>query len=223
MSTQNQPHDDLAVAERLRRLAELPVDTSRLDQAIEARIYGNADTRSFRIAAWLRPMRAVAASVVLMAVVATLLLVTSSGPVLASPTEMARFHEDLVSGKVPVMAVTSMHAAEKAIARQWKESPQLPGVPEDHAMACCMRSVKNKKMACVLLKDDGEPVTMTVAKADDMQLPQGEIRTRNSTSYHVQSVNDLNMVMTERDGRWVCLISKISVDRLMELAAGLQF
>ena len=38
-------------------------------------------------------------------------------------------------------------------------------------MACCMKSVHDKKVACVLLKDNGVPVTLSVANASDMELP----------------------------------------------------
>ena len=37
-------------------------------------------------------------------------------------------------------------------------------------------------------------------------------------AYHVQSHERINMVMTERGGRWVCLMGKVPVDRLAELA-----
>ncbi len=86
-----------------------------------------------------------------------------------------------------------------------------------------MRSVKNKKVACVLLEDNGGPVTMTVAKASDMQSPASPTVIRGGVTYHVQAVGRLNMVMTERNGRWICLIGQVSADRLMVLADQLQF
>ncbi|MDB5326890.1 MAG: hypothetical protein JWM57_2459 [Phycisphaerales bacterium] len=220
--TEGESEADAAVSQRLRRLAEMPLDTSRLERAIETALASDRANR-FRISYWLKPMRAVAASLALMAVLATLLVTASGGPVLASAAEMAKFHDDLVRGNVQVMQVDSLQAADKAIAAQWAQSPQLPGVPQEHAMACCMRSVKNKKVACVLLKNDGQPVTMTVANAADMQLPQSAVQTRAGIQYHVQSVGDVNMVMTEREGRWVCLVARLSVDRLMDLASNLRF
>jgi len=44
-------------------------------------------------------------------------------------------------------------------------------------------------MACVLLDHDGVPVTMTVAKAEDMQTPTSETMEHQGEKYHVQSVN----------------------------------
>ena len=40
----------------------------------------------------------------------------------------------------------------------------------------------------------------------------------DGVTYHVQSFNSLNMVMTERNGRWICLIGRVPTERLMELA-----
>ena len=151
------------------------------------------------------------------------LIGTSGGPVMASTAEMAQFHDDLVAGRVPAMRVDSVQAANKALAAQWVESPQLPNVPKEHVMACCMREMKNKKMACVLLKGEGEPVTMTVANVSDMKLPDGPIILRDGIAYHVTSIGNLNMVMTARQGRWVCLIGKVPADRLMDLATSMQF
>lgn len=217
----DQPHLDQATAARLRKLGAMPVDTSRLDRMIQSQIPRHAANRRMQ---WLRPMRmAIAASLMAVIGVAALLIVASSGPVLASTADMAQFHDDLVSGRVPAMRVDSMEAANKALNEQWAESPKMPNMPNDHVMACCMRSVKNKKMACVLLKGEGEPVTMTVANASDMQMPTSPIVTRNGVEYHVQSSGALNMVMTQRQGRWICLIAKLPTDRLMDLASGLEF
>jgi len=214
---------DRATAARLARLQSMPVDTSRLERLLDSQIPPNPASRAHRPGQWFGPMRAVAASLMLMAVLAMLFLSTSGGPVLASTAEMAQFHNDLISGGVPVTRVNSMQAANKVLAAQWAHSPQVPNMPADHVMACCMRSVKNKKMACVLLQGNGEPVTMTVANASDMQLPTSPIMKRNGIEYHIQSAGALNMVMTQREGRWICLIAKLPVDRLMDLASSLQF
>ena len=56
-----------------------------------------------------------------------------------------------------------------------------------------------------------------------MRLPKSDIVTRAGVAYHVQSSGPLNMVMTERNGRWVCLIGRLPAGRLMDLASGLSF
>ena len=121
------------------------------------------------------------------------------------------------------MQVDSIDEANKALAGQWPGGPTVPDAPQSHVMACCMKSVKDKKVACVLLKSEGEPVTMTVANAADMRLPKSPTVTRGGVTYHVQAAGDLNMVMTERRERWICLIGRLPAPRLMDLADQLQF
>src|SRR5438067_1475311 len=98
------PESDLdqAIAGRLAKLRTLPVDTSRLDAMLRAKI-PQRERKSRLSMLLLRPMSAIAASVAILAVIAAILLSTSGGPVLASPMEMARVHEEILSGRAPVM------------------------------------------------------------------------------------------------------------------------
>jgi hypothetical protein len=219
---------DRAIARRLAKLRALPVDTTRLDKALRAQLpqpeaRARGQGKSPLALLWLRPVRAIAASVAILAVIGAILLSSSGGPVLASPAQMAQVHEEMVQGRTPVMQVDSISEANKALSAQWLQLPALPAVPEDHVMACCMRSIKNKKVACVLLRNEGVPVTMTVANAADMQMPKAPRVFHGGIDYRVQSIGKLNMVMTERSGRWLCLIGELPPQRLMDLAANLRF
>jgi hypothetical protein len=218
---------DAAVAARLARLRTMPIDTSHLDSRLRAAIddagVGSAPSVSRLRVGWSRFTKLAAAAILLLAAILAVIVMTSGGPALASATQMARVHEDIVSGRASVMQVNSIDEAGRMLAKQWPQSPDLPGVPAQHVMACCMQSVKNKKMACVLLKKQDVPVTMAVARAADMQMPSSPTRTRVGVTYHVQSSGRLNMVMTERDERWICLIGEMPQERLMDLADQLKF
>jgi hypothetical protein len=221
----NLKHDerlDLATADRLAKLRTMPVDTSGLEQFIHTQIPPVRRQLSAR-RIWFRPMRAVAAVLLVTGIVGAVLLTNSGGRALASPTQMAQMHDDIVSGRTPVMQVGSIFEANKALLSQWPDSPGIPAMAADHVMACCMKSVKNKKVACVLLKSEGEPMTMTVANASDMKMPTSPTALRDGVTYHVQSAGTLNMVMTERHERWICLIGRLPAAQLMDVAAKLQF
>jgi hypothetical protein len=210
-----------AVAGRLAKLRSMPVDTRRLAKALHAQV-----PRPAGRGAWLslRSFRAVAASILLVgAIVSVLVFTTMSRPALASPAQMARMHEDLVAGRTPAVQVDSIEAANKLLAGEHPQFPALPDVPVDHVMACCMNSVKDKKVACVLMKREGVPVSLMVARSRDMRLPTSPVTVRNGMSYYVEASGDLNMVMTERLDRWVCLIGAMPAERLMDLAAQLAF
>ena len=212
---------DQAVSARLAKLRTMPVDTSNLDRAIRAQI--PSPRRQWRILS-LRPLRAVAASIVLVsAIAAAIMLSASSGPALAEPAQMAQVHRDIVSGRIPVMQVASIEAANRMLNAQSPGAPTLPEMPDSHVMACCMKSVHNKRMACVLLKDEGVPITLAVASAADMKLGPAPVMKRNGIDYRVQKFGDLSMVMTEQDGKWLCLIGQVPADRLMDVAAQVKF
>jgi hypothetical protein len=214
---------DRAIAARLSKLRAVPVELTKLDKAIKAQIPPPARQGRWRLVA-LRPVRAIAASLVLVsAIAAAILLTASSGPALAEAAQMAQVHEDIVSGKIPVMQVGSIDAANRMLNQTSPGAPSLPHLPDSHVMACCMKSVHDKKMACVLLRSEGVPVTLAVASARDMKLPSAPIQNRNGLDYRVQHVGDLSMVMTERNGKWLCLIGQLPAERLMDLATQVQF
>jgi hypothetical protein len=213
-----------AVSGRLSKLRSMPADTTRLASLLQSQIPRPAAAR--RRAPWLSigSMRAVAASLLLVgALGATLFFAASSRPALASPAQMARMHEDLVAGKTRAMQVDSIEAANRVLAGEHPQFPSLPNVPAEHVMACCMNSLKDKDVACVLMKREGLPVSLMVARSRDMRLPSSPVTVRNGVSYHVQSSGKLNMVMTERHDRWVCLIAEMPAEQLMDLAARLEF
>jgi hypothetical protein len=64
---------------------------------------------------------------------------------------------------------------------------------------------------------------MTVAPAAQMKSPNSPAVNVGGVEYRVQKVGELIMVMTERNGRWVCLVSKAEQGRLIDLAGKLQF
>jgi hypothetical protein len=62
-----------------------------------------------------------------------------------------------------------------------------------------------------------------VANASDMKAPNSPIVVRAGITYHVQTVGNLHVVMTERNQQWVCLVASSPVDKLMDLAMSLEF
>ena len=162
-------------------------------------------------------------SLVVALAIAGVLVFSGGGAVQASPSMMAQMHRDLVAERVAVMKVDSIDEAGQMLARHLQGDPNLPQAPDAHVMACCMREVKDKKVACVLLRSDNVPVTLTVARAADMKLPRSPTVVRDGVKYHVEKIEELTMVMTEREGRWICLVSELPADALIEIAAKLQF
>ncbi len=219
-----------ATADRLARLRTLPVDTSRLEGRLMAALpelrkrlekssmSSAVETRSHGFWLRIKPLRAVAAALLVLGAVVAVLITSSTGPAMASPGEMAKVHYDLIAENA-VSAVDSIEAANKALADHSSGASPMP----DHMMACCMKSLARKQVACVLMKIEGSAVTISVAKASDMKLPQSETISRGGQMYHVQNSGKLNMVMTQKQERWICLIGELPAGRLAELAEQIRF
>jgi hypothetical protein len=86
-----------------------------------------------------------------------------------------------------------------------------------------MKSIRDKKIACVLLETDNKLVTLSVAKGSDMRLPNAPSVERDGTKFFVQSYGSLNMVSANRQGHWLCLMGEVPSERLVQLGAQLQF
>jgi hypothetical protein len=212
---------DRATADRLARLGAMPVDVSRLERALEREV--GPRVRRRRASPAMRWMRAAAALLLIAIGVGVAVSLTGGGPVMASAAQMAQMHEDLVSGRLTSVKVGSIEEAADVLTKQWGGSVPIPDLPDEHVRACCSKSVKDKKVACILLEAEGLPVTMTVSKASEMKVGGGKRISRGGATYFVDRVGELTMIMTERDGRWICLIGKLGTDRLIDLASGLTF
>lgn len=224
-----QPGDevDAAISAGLRRLGSMPVDTRALEQSLAKHLdpLANDATRSRSWWAGFVKPRAVAASVALIAVLVTVvMLTTSSGPAYADPAQMATMHRELVSGNPSVKRVSSIEEAEHALKSELPESDSAAGMPADHVMACCLRRIEGKKIACVLLNDEDVPVSLMVADGGEVKSSRtATTAVRDGLTYQVERSGELNMVMTKKDGRWVCIIGARPVERLIELSSSLRF
>ena len=227
--TEEEVRLDEATARRLARLRTIPVDTRRFESMLREKLPPEPKAvvrRSFFLGSRfsLRPLRAVAAAAILVAALAGALLLSSGREALASTSQMAQMHRDLVAGRIASVQVDSVEAANKVLTSQSPHAPEVPDLPEGHVMACCMKSVKDKKVACLLLKSEGVPVTMAVARAEDIRREaKGEKVERNGLTFEVESIGALNMVMTERQGRFVCIMGEVPAEQLMALASKLEF
>jgi hypothetical protein len=223
-SNPRQERIEEATSRRLAKLRAAPVDTSQFLNAIEKAIPRPQPQQRRLVFGWLKPMRAVAASLLVFGLIVALVIHSSGGPVLASADRLARIHEEVLHrAGSHVTPVDSVSAANAALAQKCPGLPAVPLLPKDHVMSCCVHDLGRKKLACVAINVDGVPVSLAVADAADVKTPSCEPLKIGGVDYHVQSHDGINMVMIERGGRWVCLMGKVPVNRLAELAQSLQF
>lgn len=221
---QRQERLERATSKRLASLRDGPVDAAAFLKAVEDQIPRKSLPSRRFAPKWFSPARAVAASLVVMALIAALMMNSSSGVVLASAERLAHVHQEVLTAEEGhLIRVDSTAAAKAAMAAEWPGLPSLPDVPNDPIVYCCLHTLASKKIACVVLKHEDVPVTLAVAAASDVKVPEGQTFDVNGISYRVQAYDGINMVMTERDGRWICLMSKLPLDRVKFIATSLRF
>ncbi len=224
LSENRQERLERATSERLGSLRDTPIDAAAFLKRLENEIPPKSlPARRFPLK-WLSRSRAIAASLVAMALIAALVMNSSSGLLLASAERLAQVHQEVLTAEDDhVIRVDSTAAANAAMTAKWPGAPLLPDVPNDPVLYCCLHTIASKKIACVVLKHDDVPVTLAVAAASDVRVPEGDTFDANGVSYRIQAYQGINMVMTERDGRWICLMSKLPLDRMKSIVTSLRF
>jgi hypothetical protein len=210
-----------AIARRLARLRTRPVELASLQRQIEAQI--PRPQRTSGSSFWMgRAFRAVAATFAVAITIAAITIASWSGPVLASTDDFVQIHQSMLAQQTTMTDVSSMEAANAALAGKWPEAPTMPNVPDHSVMSCCVHHVGKAKAACVLLSVDSVPVTMAAADASEMKIPAMDQVERYGVKFHVKTVDGLSMAMTQHDGKWYCLMGKLPTDRLISFWNGLK-
>lgn len=131
-------------------------------------------------------------------------------------SDLLQLHQSLVSQRMDMTDVSSMEAANAALAGKWPDAPAMPNMPEHKEMACCVHSLGKAKAACVVLSIDGVPVTMAAAESAQVRMPEMQKIEQNGVTFHVQTAKSISMVMTQRGDHWYCLMGQLPTERLMQ-------
>lgn len=215
---------DEAVRTRLAKLANIPEDTSSLERRLQDAMADNPLVRpQWRFSQAFRPLAAVAAAVVVIVTVGLALISLGNTPAMAAPNDLARLH--IETNKVGAMTtpITSIEQANRVLAGQWSDLPQLPASASRQLHACCIHDFMDQKVACLILRDGQTPLTLVLGKAREFRPSEGRIVERDGRKFTLNEVNGVRMVMTQQSGSFVCLMGDVSTDRLLDLAAGLRF
>lgn len=223
--------DELTRA-RLAKLAAMPVDTSRLDAMLRRELPARkAPGQTMPARRWMtgamRPLRIAAAGIAAVGVATIVFLMVLSQPVNASAGAMQNLHRSIIRGDDGSVQVASLEEAGRVLQASWPGGPDMPApameMPEGNVMHCCVHEVGRKKMACVAMTIDGVPVSVAVAEARDVKMPRLTAVQRGGAEYLTQTEGSFSMVMTQRQGRWLCVMGELPVERLLDVAAGMEF
>lgn len=213
-------YTDDAIAKRLARLRDRPVDTAGLRLRMHEHIAAHRPKAPNR--RWITPRRVFAASLFLLGSVVALLLTTRSSGVLASPMELSLIHRGNISGEEGAVIVNSMASVQRILTDRWTQCPRLPDCQFGQVKSCHVHQHAGKRLACVEMTVDGQTLTLAVASAADMRLPEAPTVSRNGDDYRIQSSGGVNIVVTRRRNLWICLMGELPVDLLVDVAASLR-
>lgn len=212
---------DTAIVSRLRKLRHRPLDMTVLERRVRSAIPQRNSVEASRVW-WRTPLRAIAASLVIVAAVVAAVLTTHPRPVLASPVDLSRIHRISTTSASPAGEANGIRSANEALAAQWPDCPRVPEIPAAVVMGCQTHLLGGKRLGSVALTLDGRPVTLVVAPAADIQTARSRSVTRGGTDYFIQSSGSLNMISAKYAGVWFCLIGELPAERLVDVAATLQ-
>lgn len=223
MKTNTEQLDQLT-RQRLGRLGQVPVDTSNLEKRLEAALWQQSQS-SQRTRFWTGRRLASLAAAILIAVGAMFFIVQSGNtPVVAAPIELAQLHQRLVDGQIPMVPVSNIEQASQYLQTDWSEAPPLPDPTAATVTSCCKHNLQNRKVACILMDYRGQRVTMMVGRNRDLVCgAKHHDMLRNGKHYAIHESGGLQMVMIENKGRWICLMSPLSINSLVDLADSLRF
>lgn len=211
---------DAAISQRLAKLRSRPVELGSLQKAIEREIPRQKNHSLLHLLA-IRPLRAVAAMLTVGVTIAAIVLATASSPAIASSQELLRLHESVISQVQQTPGDSSEEIARAAINGQWPaKAASGESCPRGAQMPCCVHRLGGSQATCVLLSIDGVPVTLAAADAVEVRMPAMEKVTQRGVTFHVQNARNINMVMTERGGKWYCLMGNLPTERLMTFWTG---
>ncbi len=219
---------DQATRNRLAKLATVPVETHELERRLRAAVAQETDSpvqQSFRFnrAAWLRPVSALAAALLLAGLLGLLVMSLGQSPTIAAPADLAQLHKENTTGHAKVTPVTSIDQARAVLAGKWVDMPDIP-MPNDMQLhACCVHDFLDSKVVCVFLMDGSTKLTLVVGHAKTFQPAPGTQITNNGRVFNLHQAGDLHMVMFEEQGRFVCLMGQTTGERLLTIAQNLTF
>lgn len=222
MSTFGDENPNDPLRRRLAALKTRPMDLSRLQTAMEAAVpMPEPVIIPHPALLWRRRVLAVAASVlVLLSALAGGWFLLVPRPALAAPQLLANIHDQALAMRH--IRVSSFDEARQVLSKEWKSGPEVPNVEGVVPMECCMHKLGSKVLKCVSLDVGGETVIMAVGHDKDIDAPQGAVIQTNGQNVILTSSNGINMAMSERDGRWICLMGRMDGARLVELAGSIR-
>ena len=222
-----------AISRRLRRLGAMPVDTAALDRAISVQI----PRHKVIFTRWRVSILGAAAAVLIAA--AILLPLLQPGVNRASAKDLSDLYANLLQTQATVPVNTTANqrnfpggmgnmrvSGQSRVGRKGMCGMRQMGrmcIPcQNQVIACCQRPVNHQMLNCVLIRDGKQIVAVVTARVEAIGCPRGSAREYAGRRFIVRRLPRLNMVIKVARRRWMCLLGRESVRRLITLAGAIR-
>lgn len=226
--------EDAALARRLARLGQKPVDTQRLEHRLDAAFASLDDADQsdaspslppppFRLGRWLPPAAGLAA---MLALAATLFFVFFTTPPTASAAvvDLSQLHRQVEEGRVAIPVGASIDVVSQLITEQRGGALVLPKpMQRARVQSCCLVGVQADLIALAVLKDGGPTVSLVVAQSPDFAHEMGVVIEIDSRRFFGHELNGVRMMMANDGDRWLCVMGDRSYEALAQIAAEVRF
>jgi hypothetical protein len=213
---------DQAVARRLARLREAPVELSRLKAGLAAALAGRSSARrraNWQIGAF------VAAAAIGMAVGIAILLALASRPHTLSVAELTQLSAENGPLAMNAMPAASIDEAARMIRTQWATALSFTGV-NPTVRACCFREICGRQLACMSLRGERGGLTLAVCRTSQLDVPAWDQRTVNGVRCGCYTAptgsNGINVVARKENGLLILALGRQDVNVLLNTVANVQ-
>jgi hypothetical protein len=219
MDTPEQSKLDQATSRRLARLSTMPVDTSRLERRLSEHLAGKKPARRplLSFSRW-RPAVGIAAAVLIAVLIGVMSL---TGPTaMASPMELHRVHQGVVSGSLPAFNASDFPTARAELASLIEGAPRPAGDYPQSLRCCCGQELRGEQMAFIKLRHNDTPITIIMMQGHHVCAGTGETITDESRRRFIvhHENNGVQATLTSQGDHWICVMGAISTDELLSLA-----
>lgn len=224
MNTNDRDRLDLATSARLAKLANRPVDTSRLEQRLDRVLHEQmaAGTRPPRSLVWGRWWRPLAAAAVLFALsIGWFVLEGGTSPAIAAPAGLAQIHYEVANGLTPLVKVSTVGQANQFLAEQSNSITPIPELP-GQLRSCCLHQHAGATLTCILIERDDQLITVALAQGAKLHPPTGRTIMHDGRQFSSHTANGVNMVMAQEGDLWLCVMGEVPPETLVDVAAAIR-
>ena len=223
-------HDDKldkATADRLGKLASMPVDMSGLEQnlagALPPKPSTKLATRPSPYAGWLR----VAAVLALMVGIAGASYYAFFGvapqTAVAQTMTVAELHEHLLADPQSAYITTTTNQAQRLIDAQLAGDQPLPIIQGTRVESCCLVEGEFPLRAALVIKQPAGNATLIIAQGEDFAMQMHPIDHPSGLQLQGHDHAGMPMVMRNVGDLWMCVMGDLDESELADIAAKVNF